>query len=104
MRSALIALLIVVALAPPASAHNHPNGSADRVTPGAVRVEVTNKVDITLFDDRAALKRPHQVFEVPAGSGSGFTVSPDGVVVTATEVMGTGGQDPRVYAANKIFA
>jgi hypothetical protein len=104
MRSALIALLIVVALAAPASAHNHPSGSADRVTPGAVRVEVTDKVSITLFDDRAALKRFTKTYDVPVGSGSGFTVSPDGVVVTATEVVQNSSQDPKVYAANKVFA
>jgi hypothetical protein len=104
MRSAVFALLILVALAPPASAHNHPNGSADRVTPGAVRVEVTDKVEITLFDDRAALKRFTRTYDVPVGSGSGFTVSPDGVVVTATEVVRNSSQDPKVYAANKAFA
>jgi hypothetical protein len=103
MRSAVLALLILLALAPPASAHNHPNGSADRVTPGAVRVEVTNKVDITLFDDRAALKRFTRTYDVPVGSGSGFTVTPDGVIVTATEVVHNSSQDPKIYAANKVF-
>ncbi|GAA3228753.1 hypothetical protein [Actinocorallia longicatena] len=106
-RSVLTVLVLVAVMAPPlsspAGAHEHPNGSIDRVTPGAVRVETSAHVEITLFDDRSQLKQLTRTYDVPLGSGSGFTVSPDGIIVTATQAV-TSGQDPGVYAANKIFA
>ncbi|MCW2914624.1 MAG: hypothetical protein JWN52_2692, partial [Actinomycetia bacterium] len=80
-------------------AHPHPSGSVDRVTPAAVRIEVTAQVDITLVGDR----RYSRSYAVPLGAGSGFTVAPDGVVATATQVVRPD-SDPRVYAANRIVA
>ncbi|MCD0448709.1 hypothetical protein LO762_05800 [Actinocorallia sp. API 0066] len=103
MRTVLPVLLLLVLFAPPVAAHEHPGGSVDRVTPGAVRVEVGASVEITLLDDRAALRRFTRTYTVDLGAGSGFTVAPDGTVVTATRTV-TGGQDPAVYAANRIFA
>lgn len=83
--------------------HPHPSGSTDRVTPGAVRVESSSHVRITLLDDRGVIKQMVREYDVDLAKGSGFTVSPDGVVVTATQVV-QAGEDPRVYAANRIFA
>ncbi|RCG28187.1 zinc ribbon domain-containing protein [Sphaerisporangium album] len=83
--------------------HPHPSGSTDRVTPGTVRVEARAHVSITLFDDRSTIRRVVREYETPVGTGSGFTVAPDGVVVTATGVV-QAEKDPSVYAANKIFA
>lgn len=87
----------------PASAHQHPGGSTDRVTPGAVRVESSASVVITLLDDRAQLKQVTRQYTVPLGVGSGFTVAPEGVIVTATGVVRPA-HDPRVYAANRIVS
>ncbi|GAB2866905.1 hypothetical protein GCM10022221_79430 [Actinocorallia aurea] len=103
MRTLLPALILILLFAPPVQAHEHPHGSTDRVTPGAVRIEVGAKVDITLLDDRAALKRFKRSYEVTLGAGSGFTVSPEGVLITATGTVDSE-EDPAVYAANRVFA
>lgn len=84
-------------------AHPHPSGSTDRVTPGAVRVEATSRVSIELSDDRSVLRRVNRQYEVPIAEGSGFTVTPDGAIVTATGVVKSE-RDVRVYAANRVFA
>ncbi|WP_182886461.1 zinc ribbon domain-containing protein [Microbispora sp. H10885] len=83
--------------------HPHPSGSTDRVTPGAVRVESSSTVSITLLDDRGVIKQIARKYDVDLDGGSGFTITPDGVVVTATQVVQSA-QDPRVYAANRVFA
>ncbi|GGK88806.1 hypothetical protein Sme01_02030 [Sphaerisporangium melleum] len=83
--------------------HPHPSGSTDRVTPGTVRVEATTHVTINLLDDRGVIQQVVREYDTPAGTGSGFTVSPDGVVVTATGVVRPA-KDPAVYAANRVFA
>lgn len=83
--------------------HPHPSGSTDRVTPGAVRVESSSHVRITLLDDRGVIKQLARDYDVALAKGSGFTVTPDGVVVTATQVV-QDADDPRVYAANRVFA
>lgn len=83
--------------------HPHPSGSTDRVTPGAVRVESSSTVSITLLDDRGVIKQIARKYDVDLDGGSGFTITPDGVIVTATQVVQSA-QDPRVYAANRVFA
>ncbi|MEW9527786.1 zinc ribbon domain-containing protein [Microbispora sp. NPDC049125] len=83
--------------------HPHPSGSTDRVTPGAVRVESSSHVSITLLDDRSVIQQVVREYDTDLAEGSGFTVTPDGVVVTATQVV-QAGEDPRIYAANRIFA
>ncbi|WP_248959554.1 hypothetical protein [Sphaerisporangium perillae] len=83
--------------------HPHPTGSTDRVTPGTVRVEAKVHVSINLLDDRGVIQQVVREYDTPVGTGSGFTVSPDGVVVTATGVVRSG-KDPSVYAANRVFA
>ncbi|MGI5490909.1 zinc ribbon domain-containing protein [Microtetraspora malaysiensis] len=83
--------------------HPHPSGSTDRVTPGVVRVESTSHVSITLLDDRSVIQQAVREYDTDLAEGSGFTVTPDGVVVTATGVV-QASRDPRVYAANRIFS
>ncbi|WP_067183817.1 zinc ribbon domain-containing protein [Microtetraspora niveoalba] len=83
--------------------HPHPSGSTDRVTPGAVRVESASHVSITLLDDRSVIKQIVREYDTDLAEGSGFTVTPDGVVVTATGVV-QASRDPRVYAANRVFS
>lgn len=101
----LIMFVIAVTLmSSPVSAHPHPTGSVDRVTPGAVWVEASAHIEITLFDDRSQLRQVSRAYDVPMGRGSGFTVTPDGVVVTATGIVQPPGRDPRIYAANRVFA
>ncbi|MBX6385855.1 MAG: hypothetical protein IRZ07_23265 [Microbispora sp.] len=102
LHSLLAGLGALAALAAP-MLHQHPNGSTDRVTPGAVRVESSSHVRITLLDDRGVIKQMVREYDVDLAEGSGFTVAPDGVVVTATQVV-QAAEDPRVYAANRIFA
>ncbi|MBP2702576.1 hypothetical protein JOL79_02015 [Microbispora sp. RL4-1S] len=83
--------------------HPHPSGSTDRVTPGAVRVESSSHVSITLLDDRSVIQQVVREYDTDLAEGSGFTVTPDGVVVTATQVV-QAASDPRIYAANRVFA
>ncbi|WP_155339943.1 hypothetical protein [Acrocarpospora corrugata] len=83
--------------------HPHPSGSTDRITPGAVRVESESHVSITLFDDRSQLQQVVREYDTPLADGSGFTVTPDGVIVTATSIVQSE-RDARVYAANRVFA
>ncbi|MBB6474761.1 zinc ribbon domain-containing protein [Sphaerisporangium rubeum] len=58
---------------------------------------------INLLDDRGVIQQVVREYDTPVGSGSGFVVAPDGVVVTATGVVQSG-KDPAVYAANRAFA
>lgn len=102
LHSLIAGLGALSALAAP-MLHPHPSGSTDRVTPGAVRVESSSHVRITLLDDRGVIKQLVRDYDVDLAEGSGFTVTPDGVVVTATQVV-QAADDPRVYAANRIFA
>jgi hypothetical protein len=83
--------------------HPHPSGSTDRATPGTVRVEAQARVTINLLDDRGVIQQVVREYETPVGNGSGFMVSPDGVVVTATGVVQSS-KDPGIYAANRVFA
>ncbi|MFC4585012.1 zinc ribbon domain-containing protein [Sphaerisporangium corydalis] len=83
--------------------HPHPSGSTDRVLPGTVRVEAQAHVTINLLDDRGVIQQVVREYETPVGIGSGFNVSPDGVVVTATGVVQSG-KDVSIYAANRVFA
>ncbi|MEU8268371.1 hypothetical protein AB0B89_14515 [Sphaerisporangium sp. NPDC049002] len=83
--------------------HPHPSGSTDRVTPGTVRVEALAHVTVNLLDDRGVIQQVVREYEIPVGTGSGFNVSPDGVIVTATGVVQSS-KDPAVYAANRVFA
>ncbi|MEO3857624.1 hypothetical protein [Acrocarpospora sp. B8E8] len=83
--------------------HPHPSGSTDRITPGAVRVESESHVSITLFDDRSKLQQVVREYDTELAEGSGFTVTPDGVIVTATSVVQSD-RDARIYAANRVFA
>ncbi|MEU6409448.1 hypothetical protein [Microbispora sp. NPDC046933] len=102
LHSLIAGLGALAALAAP-MLHPHPSGSTDRVTPGAVRVESSSHVHITLLDDRGVIKQMARDYDVDLAKGSGFTVTPDGVVVTATQVV-QAADDPRVYAANRVFA
>ncbi|GIH59751.1 zinc ribbon domain-containing protein [Microbispora siamensis] len=102
LHSLIAGLGALSALAAP-MLHPHPSGSTDRVTPGAVRVESSSHVRITLLDDRGVIKQLARDYDVDLAKGSGFTVTPDGVVVTATQVV-QAADDPRVYAANRVFA
>ncbi len=87
----------------PIPLHPHPSGSTDRVTPGAIRVESTSHVSITLLDDRSVIQQVVREYDTDLAHGSGFTVTPDGVIVTATGVVQSS-RDPRVYAANRVFS
>ncbi|GAB3890893.1 hypothetical protein GCM10027612_35850 [Microbispora bryophytorum subsp. camponoti] len=102
LHSVIAGLGALSALAAP-MLHPHPSGSTDRVTPGAVRVESSSHVRITLLDDRGVIKQMARDYDVDLAKGSGFTVTPDGVVVTATQIV-QATDDPRVYAANRVFA
>ncbi|MEV0587936.1 zinc ribbon domain-containing protein [Nonomuraea sp. NPDC050310] len=95
------AALLVCAL--PALAHEHPSGITDLVTPSVVRVEASQRVDITLLDHIGDLVHIERSYEVPLGSGTGIVVNPEGAVVTLTRVVKSE-QDAAIYAANKIFA
>ncbi|MFC4532350.1 hypothetical protein [Sphaerisporangium dianthi] len=83
--------------------HPHPTGSTDRVTPGTVRVEAKAHITINLLDDRGVIQQVVREYDTPVGTGSGFNVSPDGVVITATGVVQPR-RDPAIYAANRVFA
>src|SRR5690606_37314767 len=97
------ALAVVLCSAAPSTAHEHPSGITDLVTPALVWVEAEAKVDITLLDHIGDLIHVERSYEVPIGKGSGVVVTPEGAVVTLTEIVKSD-KDVAVYAANKIFA
>ncbi|MEU6997442.1 zinc ribbon domain-containing protein [Nonomuraea sp. NPDC046570] len=97
-----VAALALVAVRP-ASAHEHPSGISDLVTPALVRVEAKAQVDITLLDHIGELVHVERSYEVPIGAGTGFVVNPEGGIVTLTRAVKSD-QNMINYAANRIFA
>lgn len=90
-------------IAMPVSAHNHPSGITDLVTPAVVRLEAKSVVKITLLDHIGELKHVERSYEIPFGRGAGTVVSPDGTLVTLRR-LAVNPDDVAIYAANKIFA
>uniref|UniRef100_UPI000DE24C4B tetratricopeptide repeat protein n=1 Tax=Nonomuraea lactucae TaxID=2249762 RepID=UPI000DE24C4B len=97
----IVAALVLPAL--PATAHEHPSGITDLVTPAVVRVEAKAHVEITLLDHVGDLVHVERSYDIPIGVGTGTVVNPEGAIVTLTGVVKSD-QDVAVYAANKIFA
>ncbi|MEV0592507.1 hypothetical protein [Nonomuraea cavernae] len=97
------AVVALVLLALPVTAHEHPSGITDLVTPAVVRVEATAHVEITLLDHIGDLVHVERSYDVPIGVGTGTVVNPEGAIVTLTRVV-KNEQDVAVYAANRIFA
>ncbi|MFE3448225.1 zinc ribbon domain-containing protein [Nonomuraea sp. NPDC059194] len=98
-----VAVGLVLLSAPAASAHEHPSGITDLVTPAVVRVETKALIDITLLDHVGELLHIERSYELPLGVGTGTVVNPDGTLVTLTQVVNTD-KDLGVYAANRVFA
>ncbi|GHH63202.1 hypothetical protein GCM10017673_03650 [Streptosporangium violaceochromogenes] len=96
-------LVLVVATALPALAHEHPSGITDLVTPAVVRVEAMARVDITLLDHIGELVHVKRRYDVPIGEGTGVVVNPEGAIVTLSRVVKSD-RDVQVHAANRIFA
>ncbi|MFC5833242.1 zinc ribbon domain-containing protein [Nonomuraea insulae] len=90
-------------IAMPVSAHNHPSGITDLVTPAVVRLEAKSVVKITLLDHIGELEHVERSYEIPFGKGAGTVVSPDGTLVTLRR-LAVNPDDVAIYAANKIFA
>ena len=88
----------------PATAHEHPSGITDLVTPAVVRVEADAKIEITLLDHIGELLHVERSYDVPIGPGTGTVVNPEGAIVTLTRVVKTDHEDVAILAANKIFA
>jgi hypothetical protein len=98
------AVITAALLAVPASAHEHPSGITDLVTPAVVRVEAVSHVDITLLDHVGELRHVERSYDFPIGEGTGIVVNPEGAIVTLTGVVKTDDEDVAVRAANKVFA
>ncbi|MFI7447200.1 zinc ribbon domain-containing protein [Nonomuraea sp. NPDC049714] len=96
--------VMTVLLAMPATAHEHPSGITDLVTPAVVRVEAVSHVEITLLDHLGELKHVERSYDIPLGQGTGTVVNPEGAIVTLTRVVKTDDEDVAVLAANRIFA
>ncbi|MFD2353683.1 hypothetical protein ACFSTC_37140 [Nonomuraea ferruginea] len=97
-------VVTVALLAIPATAHEHPSGITDLVTPAVVRVEAVSHVEITLLDHVSRLRHVERSYDFPIGQGTGIVVNPDGAIVTLTSVVKTDDEDVAVRAANKVFA
>lgn len=93
----------VVLIALPASAHEHPSGITDLVSPAVVRLEAVSHVEITLLDHVGELKHVERSYDIPFAAGTGTVISPDGTIV-ALRRLAVNPDDVEVYAANKIFA
>ncbi|TXK42119.1 tol-pal system YbgF family protein [Nonomuraea sp. C10] len=97
-------VVTVALLAIPATAHEHPSGITDLVTPAVVRVEAVSHVEITLLDHVSQLRHVERSYDFPIGQGTGIVVNPDGAIVALTSVVKTDDEDVAVRAANKVFA
>ncbi|NUT40718.1 MAG: zinc ribbon domain-containing protein [Thermoactinospora sp.] len=98
-----LAVVLLATGALPATAHEHPSGITDLVTPSVVRVEASQRVDITLLDHVSEVVKVKRSYDVPVGSGTGLIVNPEGAVVTLTRIVQSE-QNAAIYAANRIFA
>jgi hypothetical protein len=101
LAAGMVAALML--LASPATAHNHPSGITDLVTPAVVRVEAVSHVNITLLDHLGELIHVERSYDIPFASGTGTVVNPEGDLVTLRR-NAVNPNDVAVYAANKIFA
>lgn len=97
---ALTAALLVA----PATAHEHPSGITDLVTPAVVRVEAVSHVEVTLLDHIGELRHVERSYDFPLGQGTGIVVNPEGAIVTLTRVVEADDEAVAVRAANKVFA
>src|SRR5687768_4818088 len=77
----------------PATAHEHPSGITDLVTPAVVRVEAVSHVEITLLDHLGELKHVERSYDIPLGQGTGTVINPEGAIVTLTRVVKTDNED-----------
>ena len=97
----IVVALVLTAL--PASAHEHPSGITDLVTPAVVRLEAVSHVEITLLDHVGELIHVERSYDIPFAEGTGTVINPDGTIVTLRR-LAINPDDVAVYAANKIFA
>ncbi|MGW0803214.1 zinc ribbon domain-containing protein [Nonomuraea sp. NPDC002799] len=95
------AALVLIAL--PATAHEHPSGITDLVTPAVVRVESVSHVEITLLDHVGELKHVERSYDIPFAAGTATVINPDGTMV-ALRRLAVNPDDVAIYAANRIFA
>jgi S1-C subfamily serine protease len=105
----LAALVAVVALAGPASAQD--TSSDERtvvlVDPGVLFVDTSVKVFVRLsYSDYSQYSGQSTIsgtYRFDYGSGSGFVVNPNGLIITAAHVVDPERQLVRNYAANRLF-
>ena len=110
---AAVAAALLALAAAPASAHVHPSAGAENSKPAVVYIQTSVQVDIVLIvpkdllglhGDQVQLTLVSRRYVTkPLASGSGFTVNPDGTVVTARSIVAPDLRAARVFAANSVF-
>jgi S1-C subfamily serine protease len=105
----LAALVALTALPGPASAQDTSNDEriVVLVDPGVLFVDTSVKVFVRLsysdYDQYSGQSTISMTYRFNYGSGSGFVVNPNGLIITAAHVVDPSRQTVRNYAANKLF-
>jgi S1-C subfamily serine protease len=110
LAGAAMLLLLLLAFIPSMARADEPSAAKRAVVlgePGVVFIRTSVAVSVRLtYADASALSGVDAIdgdYEIDYASGSGFVVSPDGTVVTASHVVEPAKQDLRNYAANQLF-
>jgi S1-C subfamily serine protease len=100
------ALAIATAGSPAAVADAVPNAQGQALTlaqPGVVYIETSFSVHVSLDSQLTGAPLAEHTYSSPWAAGTGFTVTPDGTIVTAGHVVDLDEQAIRNYATNRLL-